>query len=42
MGPGLYPVRSLVEAFNGHVMGKDRAPGDHAKGVRFVVMLPVV
>jgi PAS domain S-box-containing protein len=39
-GLGLYIVRMLVEGFGGSVVVEDRVPGDHAKGARFVVMLP--
>jgi signal transduction histidine kinase len=38
---GLYLVKSLVEGNNGRVWVEDRVPGDHMKGARFVVMLPV-
>jgi signal transduction histidine kinase len=41
-GLGLYLVRSLVEDFRGRVRVEDRVPGDHAKGARFVVLLPAV
>lgn len=42
-GPGIgqYIVKTLVEGFNGRVNVEDRVPGDYAKGVRFVVELPV-
>jgi len=40
MGLGLYMVKSLVEDYNGIVWVEDRIAGDHAKGARFVVMLP--
>jgi PAS domain S-box-containing protein len=41
-GLGLYLVRTLVEDFDGRVWVEDRVPGDHAKGSRFVVMLPAL
>ncbi len=40
-GLGLYLVKTLVEEFNGMVWAEDRVPGDHAKGAKFVVMIPV-
>jgi signal transduction histidine kinase len=40
-GLGLYIVRSLVEKLDGSVRVEDRVPGDHAKGARFVLTLPV-
>jgi signal transduction histidine kinase len=40
MGMGLYLVKSLIESYCGRVWG-DRVTGDHTKGARFVVMLPV-
>jgi signal transduction histidine kinase len=42
MGLGLYIVKTLVENYEGRVWAEDRVPGDHMKGARFVVMLPVV
>jgi PAS domain S-box-containing protein len=42
MGLGLYIVKSLVESYNGRVWVEDRIAGDHAKGARFVVMLPAI
>lgn len=41
-GLGLYLVKSLVEDFQGRVWVEDRVAGDHTKGAKFVVMLPVV
>jgi signal transduction histidine kinase len=41
MGLGLYLVKSLVDSYNGRVWVEDRVKGDHTKGARFVVMLPV-
>ncbi len=40
MGLGLYMVKSLVESYDGRVWVEDRIAGDHARGARFVVMLP--
>ncbi|WP_147654321.1 PAS domain-containing sensor histidine kinase [Methanomassiliicoccus luminyensis] len=40
-GLGLYLVRSLVEDLDGIVWMEDRVPGDHTRGSRFVVLLPV-
>jgi signal transduction histidine kinase len=42
MGLGLYLVKSLAESYGGKFWVEDRVPGDHTKGARFVVMLPVV
>jgi signal transduction histidine kinase len=42
MGLGLYIVRTLVTSYGGRVWAEDRVAGDHAKGARFVVMLPAV
>lgn len=39
-GLGLQLVNVLVHIFMGKVWVEDRAPGDHSKGSRFVVMLP--
>jgi signal transduction histidine kinase len=41
-GAGLCLVKALVERFQGKVTVEDRVPGDHTKGARFVVLLPVV
>ncbi len=42
-GPwALYLVKSLVDSYGGTVWVEDRVPGDHTKGARIVVMLPVV
>jgi PAS domain S-box-containing protein len=40
-GLGLFLVKSLVESYHGMVHVEDRIPGDHSKGSRFVVELPV-
>jgi len=40
-GLGLYLVKRLVEDHKGTVWVEDRVPGDHTKGARFVVLLPV-
>ncbi|OPY30268.1 MAG: aerobic respiration control sensor protein ArcB [Methanocella sp. PtaU1.Bin125] len=42
MGLGLYLVKSLVESYDGRVWVEDRVPGDHTKGARFAVMLPMI
>ncbi len=39
-GLGLYLVKKLVEDYGGRVWVEDRVPGEHAKGAKFVVMLP--
>jgi PAS domain S-box-containing protein len=41
-GFGLYLVRTLIDYYHGKVWVEDRVPGDHTKGARFVVMLPVI
>jgi PAS domain S-box-containing protein len=41
MGLGLFLVKSLVESYDGRVWVEDRVPGDHRKGAKFVVRLPV-
>jgi len=41
MGLGQYLVELLVESYGGRVWVGDRVTGDHTKGARFVVMLPV-
>ena len=40
-GLGLYLVRRLVEDYHGRVWAEDRVPGDHTKGAKFIVLLPV-
>jgi PAS domain S-box-containing protein len=40
-GLELYIVKTLVESFHGRVALEDRVPGDHRKGSRFLVYLPV-
>jgi len=40
-GLGLYIVRTLVEGFDGTVSLEDRVPGDHTKGAKFIVRLPI-
>ena len=40
-GLGLYLVRTLVESYGGQAWAEDRVPGDHRKGAKFVVMLPM-
>ncbi len=40
-GLGLYLVKTLVGDYNGKLWVEDRIPGDHTKGARFVVELPV-
>ncbi len=41
-GLGLYLVRSLVKSYKGSVWVEDRVPGDYTKGVRFVMVFPLV
>lgn len=41
-GLGLYLVKTLVDDFHGKVRVEDRVPGDHTKGAKFVVLLPVI
>jgi PAS domain S-box-containing protein len=41
-GLGLYLVKTLVESYGGKVWVEDRVKGDHTKGSRFMVELPVV
>ncbi len=40
-GLGLYLVSTLVSDFHGKIWIEDRVTGDHTKGSKFVVMLPV-
>gem|GEM_PF-3281264 len=40
-GLGLLLMRSLVEDHGGHVKVEDRVPGDHTKGAKFVIELPL-
>lgn len=40
-GLGLYLARTVLDMFDGQVWADDRVPGDHTKGARFVVLLPV-
>jgi PAS domain S-box-containing protein len=41
-GLGLFLSKALVESFNGSIRVEDRVPGDHRKGARFVVTLPLL
>jgi len=41
-GLGLYLVKSLVDSYGGRVWVEDKAPGDHTKGAKFVVMIPAI
>jgi signal transduction histidine kinase len=41
-GLGLYLVRSLVKSYKGSVWVEDRIQGDYTKGVRFVVVFPLI
>lgn len=41
-GLGLYIVKTLVESYYGHVKVEDRVPGDHTKGSKFLVYLPLI
>ena len=40
-GLGLYLVKNILDIFGGRVWVEDRVPGDHTKGARFVVLLPI-
>jgi PAS domain S-box-containing protein len=40
-GLGLYLVRKLIEGYGGQVWVEDRVPGDHSRGSRFVIALPL-
>ncbi|HUL62913.1 MAG TPA: PAS domain S-box protein [Methanocella sp.] len=40
-GLGLFLARALVEGFRGRIRVEDRVPGDHTRGTRFVVTLPM-
>ena len=41
IGLGLHIVKSLIEDYDGYVWAEDRVHGDHTRGARFVVMLPI-
>jgi PAS domain S-box-containing protein len=41
-GLGLHLVRTLVDDYRGKIWVEDRVPGDHSRGCRFVIMLPLV
>jgi signal transduction histidine kinase len=41
-GLGLYLVKSLVDSYGGKVWAENRVAGDHTKGAKLVVMLPIV
>lgn len=41
-GLGLFLAKSIIEGFHGKIWVEDRAPGDHTKGCRFVILLPAV
>jgi signal transduction histidine kinase len=41
-GLGLFLVRSLVKSYKGSVWVEDRVPGEYSKGVRFVMVFPLV
>lgn len=41
VGLGLYIAKTLVESFDGDIVVEDRVKGDHRKGARFIVYLPV-
>jgi PAS domain S-box-containing protein len=41
-GLGLCLVKTLVEDFHGKMRIEDRVPGQHGKGARFVIMLPLM
>jgi PAS domain S-box-containing protein len=40
-GLGLYIVKTLLDDFRGNIRVEDRVPGDHTKGTRFIVNLPL-
>jgi signal transduction histidine kinase len=40
-GLGLYLVKTLVEHYGGDIRVEDRVPGDHTKGAKFVVTIPL-
>ena len=42
VGLGLYLVKTLVESFDGFVKVEDRVQGDHTKGAKFLVYLPMI
>ena len=42
IGLGLYIVKTLVESFGGFVKVEDRVTGDHTKGAKFLVYLPII
>ncbi len=42
IGLGLYIVKTLVESFGGFVKVDDRVPGEHTKGAKFLVYLPII
>ncbi|BAI60106.1 putative histidine kinase [Methanocella paludicola SANAE] len=42
MGLGLYIVKTLVGNYGGIIRVEDRVRGDHAKGARFVILLPMI
>ncbi|HMK46637.1 MAG TPA: PAS domain-containing protein [Methanocella sp.] len=41
-GIGLIIVKSLLDDFHGTIRVEDRVPGDHTKGVRFIIRLPAL
>jgi PAS domain S-box-containing protein len=41
-GFGLCLIKLLIDGYGGEFWVEDRVPGDHTKGARFVVVLPVV
>jgi signal transduction histidine kinase len=41
-GMGLFLVKSLVEDYGGKVWAEDRIKGDHTRGARFKVLLPIL
>lgn len=41
-GLGLHIVKTLIENYHGKIWVEDKVPGDHARGSRFIIMLPAI
>ncbi|WP_230741976.1 PAS domain S-box protein [Methanooceanicella nereidis] len=41
-GLGIYLIKTLVDDFGGKISIEDRVPGDHTKGVRFIIFIPSI